>query len=129
MEVAYFIPNLESTEFVPPIDSAVSDLEQKIRLKLCELESISITERRSLYKFKIDRNSGSLLRAANEALAKICKDEHLSLTELNQLMYAAAAVLAGEVEPKAPKKPTPVEGPRWKMRLNNKIASSYSSQH
>ena len=37
------IHNPESTE---SIDSAVSDLERKIRLKLCELEPMSITERR-----------------------------------------------------------------------------------
>jgi hypothetical protein len=37
-------------------------------------------------------------------------------------LYATAAVLAGEVEPKAPRIRTSVEGHRWKMRLNNKIA-------
>jgi len=89
------LPEVEHQEPPECTSSPDDDMEQKIRLKLLELQSIGVKQRKGVNKFKKPpKIAVELLRAANSALANICKDEHLNLTELNQLMYAAAAVLS-----------------------------------
>ncbi|XP_047484152.1 uncharacterized protein LOC125035884 [Penaeus chinensis] len=97
-------------------------MERKIRLKVVELQSIEVMQRKGLNKLKHSKQNSELLLAANSALARICEKEHLNLTEINQLIYAAAAAISGEIKQKPPRKPKSSEGPKWKMRIKSKIS-------
>jgi len=89
---------------------------------MLELQSIGIKQRNGVCKFKPSKETNELLLAANLALARICESEHLTLTEINQLIYAAAVVVSGEIQPKPARKSVSSEGPKWKMRLKNRIS-------
>ncbi|XP_047501775.1 uncharacterized protein LOC125047544 [Penaeus chinensis] len=120
-------PNDDQAEPVQQVkprsaEGSNDDMERKIRLKVVELQSIEVMQRKGLNKLKHSKQNSELLPAANSALARICEKEHLNLTEINQLIYAAAAVISGEIKQKPPRKPMSSEGPKWKMRIKSKIS-------
>lgn len=99
----------------------VEEMEVKIRAKLLELQMRSLNERNKIATVKITRTIREQLRVANLALERIAEGDQLSITELNQLMYATASVIAGEMAPKPTNAKPKTEQPAWERRLQLKI--------
>ena len=56
-----------------------------------------ITKRSRLQKLQSIFKIKEIVKIANEAIAETLKDKDMSLTEINHLVYAAAAVITEEV--------------------------------
>ena len=71
----------------------------------------------------IDKHIKKKVNCANKAI-EIIKTEHqkaLTITEINQLMYATATVVAGKQKPFKHKKHTNMK-PKWQIQLERKIS-------
>ena len=105
---------------LPMTIKPTSHTEELIRIKLNQLQTIQIKNREGIKKFKPSKDSFELLRKANSAIESIIQERQLDLTEINQLIYAAASVVSGEVEQQNPVRN---EEPRWKTRIKENINS------
>lgn len=66
-------------------------------MKLLELESVTIKDRRRLKGVRRNKELDQNIDVANRAMANIVREYHLN-TELNTLEYVAAAVIAGNMK-------------------------------
>ncbi|CAH1957610.1 unnamed protein product [Acanthoscelides obtectus] len=99
------------------------ELEKQILEKYHDVQATRIEHRKGIKKPKYGKHLTEDIRKANRALGKICRDRQLTITDLNHLIYASAAIIAGEEENNnSPRTKEGPEGPRWKMRLKNKIS-------
>jgi len=103
-------------------DYELLEMEQRIRQKMVDVENSSLKERKNLKKVRPTKDIIHQINIANTALTKISRSNCLNLTQVNQLMYATAAVIAGEVKQKTSKKNITKE-PAWKRRIQNTIES------
>lgn len=99
-------------------DDTIKEMEIKIMAKLLENEFVPIGERRKLKRPRNTKKLDGDIEAANAALSRLIKGKKLNITEINNYIYATAAVIAGEVavRPSRHKEELP-----WKTRLRLKI--------
>lgn len=93
-------------------------METKIITKLIQIKMCKINERNQLNKVKETKFIKEEIEIANTVLTKLTKN--LNITELNELLYATAAVIAGEKKPKTILKQNNQE-PAWQMRIKKNI--------
>ena len=75
----------------------IVDMENKIISKLNEVKKHEIGERKFLNKIKnIKQVSKKKIEMANKVLTKFTTEKNMNLTEINELIYATAAVIANE---------------------------------
>lgn len=111
--------NKERESFqLPTTIEPILETEQLIRHKLTQLQTIDLKDRKRINKFKPSKETYELLKSVNLAILSIIKDKQLDLTEINQLIYAAASVVSGEIESQ---ESSQKDEPRWKVRIKEKI--------
>ena len=72
------------------------DMENKIISKLYEVKKHEIGERKFLNKIKNIKQVSKKIEMANKVLTKFTTEKNMNLTEINELIYATAAVIANE---------------------------------
>ena len=105
-------------------DEVISEMKDYILRKWEVLKEEDMAERPVLPKIKNDKKSKRLIQRANRAIELIkLSNAGFSLTELNQLIYAAAFIITEELGIK-PRKTTTNrkrKPPAWKMKIEKDI--------
>ena len=105
-------------------DEVISEMKDNILRKWEVLKEEDMAERPVLPKIKKDKKSKRLIQQANKAIELIkLSNTGFSLTELNQLIYAAAFIITEELGIK-PRKTTTNrkrKPPAWKMTIEKDI--------
>ena len=105
-------------------DDVISEMKDNILRKWEVLKEEDMAERPVLPKIKNDKKSKRLIQRANRAIELIkLSNAGFSLTELNQLIYAAAFIITEELGIK-PRKTTTNrkrKPPAWKMKIEKDI--------
>lgn len=103
-------------------DEDVLVMEANISQKILTIKSGNMKERKRIKKIKLTQRVRQQIMQANNAIKMLKGDQQLNLTDINNIMYAAASVIAGEIkercEPKAKHKS---KEPAWKMRIKKTI--------
>ena len=105
-------------------DEVISEMKDNIVRKWEVLKEEDMAERPILPKIKYDKKSKRLIQRANKAIELIkLSNAGFSLTELNQLIYAAAFIITKELGIK-PRKTTTNrkrKPPAWKLKIEKDI--------
>jgi hypothetical protein len=72
-------------------------LREKIESAFYQVTQITIDNRPRLQKLQNMFKLKMIMKVANEAMGEILDEEDLNITELNHLIYAAAAVITEEI--------------------------------
>ena len=105
-------------------DEVISEMKDNILRKWEVLKENDMAERPVLPKIKNDRKSKQLIQRANKAIELIkLSNAGFSLTELNQLIYAAAFIITEELGIKPQKTTTnrKRKPPAWKLKIEKDI--------
>lgn len=94
------------------------DMENKITARLNEIKKYEICDRKCLSKTKNIKRTTKKIELANKVLSKLAAEKSLNITEINELMYATAAVIA-DVKTEQPK--IQVRGTGWRERIQKVI--------
>lgn len=100
-------------------DAEIVEMEQKIKDKVEEIKQMSMYDRNRIRKIWLSSKVREKISIANKALGKIMNNSNPELTEINQLMYAAAIIIAGEVPQN--NQNTINQEPKWQVRIKNHI--------
>ena len=121
-------PDIETSDQTNTIDSAsseeVSAISEKIMIKLEELKHQHLSDRIQLPKIRKDRKAKDLIHKGNIAILKLKTQtmEPLTITELNQMVYATASVITEELGVTIQrKKGRQHKQPQWKERISKDI--------
>lgn len=79
-----------------PDAEEIADMENKIIIKLQEIKKQEIEERKFLNKIKNIKQVSKNIEVANKVLTKLTADKNMNITEINEVIYATAAVIANE---------------------------------
>lgn len=117
------VNNNNNDEIVTEDEQMITDMKDNILRKWEVLKEEDMAERSVLPKIKTDKKSKKVIQRANKAIEQIKHfNAGFSLTELNQLIYAAATVITDELDLK-PRKTTnrKRKQPAWKLKLQKDI--------
>ena len=99
---------------------------EELKLEICnkflELSEETVEERKPLPKLAKSCKIKKLLRFSNKIIEELITnlDEETSLTEINRLHYAVAAVISERLGPK-PKPLRKKQEPKWKVKIKKEI--------
>lgn len=101
----------------------ITDMKENILRKWEVLKEEDMPERSALPKIKSDKKSKKVIQRANKATEQIKhSNAGLSLTELKQLIYAAATVITDELGLQPRKTANRKrKQPAWKLKLQKDI--------
>lgn len=104
------------------IREEVQEMVLAINQKWVKIQHSDLHERKKLNKVYLDSMVKHKISVANAALLEIIRGSSLNITQINQLMYATAAVVAGEVK-EVTKPKSALKEPEWKRRIQKTIES------
>ena len=114
--IAYNVPSVPSDGQSIMTESIIYEWE----ILKCQ----PIEMRPKIKKVQVDKKLKLNIKLANESLDTIKADigRPLTITEINQLMYATALAIAGKVKPRPTYKQQARRPPKWQRQLEKKIA-------
>lgn len=78
-------------------DSRVREMEEMIKIRIMETQKYaSMNERPMIKKITMNGYNKQQIKIANEVLGKLTHETMLNLTQINEMLYATAIVIAGE---------------------------------
>lgn len=111
------------------LDEKVLEMKVDILRKWEVVKDQAMAERSSLKRMNKDRRGREAITAANSAIIEIRKDINapLTLTEINQILYATASIITEQLAPKPKKRKVGKrDTPTWKAKLAEKITKKRS---